>query len=111
MSFIFNSPSVYEYSIKLQRMIDHSKLLYTLELKTKVYEGNVVIDKPMTIIGQEGTVIQGDQTANVIEIESDDVTLEHMEVKGSGMSRDSKEEHSAVRVMGNNTVLNNLTIK
>ena len=105
------APSVFAESNTLQRLIDDSKSGDTLELKAKVYEGNVVIDKPMTIIGQEGTVIQGDQTANVIEIESDDVTLEHMEVKGSGMSRDSKEEHSAVRVMGNNTVLNNLTIK
>src|SRR5690625_6222152 len=76
-----------------------------------MYEGNDIINKQMIIIEQEGIVIQGDQTANVIEIENDDVTLEHMEIKGSGMSRDSKEEHSAVRVMGNNTVLNNLTIK
>jgi len=105
------APSVFAEANTLQRLIDDSNSGDTLELKAKVYEGNVVIDKPMTIIGQEGTVIQGDQTANVIEIESDDVTLEHMEVKGSGMSRDSKEEHSAVRVMGNNTVLNNLTIK
>src|SRR5690625_529921 len=105
------APSVFAEANTLQRLIDDSNSGDTLELKAKVYEGNVVIDKPMTIIGQEGTVIQGDQTANVIEIESDDVTLEHMEIKGSGMSRDSKEEHSAVRVMGNNTVLNNLTIK
>jgi len=76
-----------------------------------VYEGNVVIDKPMTIIGQKGTIIQGDETANVVEIESDDVTLDTLEVKGSGMSRSSREEYSGVRVMGNGTVLKNITVK
>ena len=76
-----------------------------------MYEGNVVIDKPMTIIGQKGTIIQGDETANVVEIESDDVTLDTLEVKGSGMSRSSREEYSGVRVMGNGTVLKNITVK
>src|SRR5690625_775010 len=107
----FYAPSVFAESNTLQRLIDDSKSGDTLELKAKVYEGNIVIDKPMTIIGQEGTVIQGDQTANVVEIESDDVTLDTLEVKGSGMSRSSREEYSGVRVMGNDTVLKNLTVK
>lgn len=95
----------------LQDLIDQTEEGATLKLQPNVYKGNVVIDKAMTIIGEEGTVIQGDQTGNVIEIESDNVTLENLEVKGSGMSRDSKEEHSAVRVMGNHAELKNLTIK
>lgn len=95
----------------LQDLIDESEAHETLELEGKVYKGNVEIHKPLTIIGQEGTVIEGDKTANVIEIESDEVTLDKLEVKGSGMSRDSKEEHSGIRVMGNNAVLKNLTIK
>src|SRR5690625_5024916 len=98
-------------STTLQRLIDEKKAGETLELEAKVYEGNVVIDKPMTIIGQKGTIIQGDETANVVEIESDDVTLDTLEVKGSGMSRSSREEYSGVRVMGNGTVLKNITVK
>jgi len=105
------APSAFAESNTLQSLIDETKEGDTLELEAKVYEGNIVIDKPMTIIGQEGTVIQGDQTANVVEIESDDVTLDTLEVKGSGMSRSSREEYSGVRVMGNDTVLKNLTVK
>lgn len=109
--FLFTASSVFAEEQSLQDLIDQADEGDTLELEAKVYDGNVVINKPLTIIGQEGTIIKGDQTGNVIEIESHDVTLEHMEVTGSGMSRDSREEYSAVRVMGNNTVLKNLTIK
>src|SRR5690625_1743907 len=109
--FLFTASSVLAEEQSLQDLIDQADEGDTLELEAKVYAGNVVINKPLTIIGQEGTIIKGDQTGNVVEIESHDVTLDHMEVTGSGMSRDSREEHSAVRVMGNNTVLNNLTIK
>lgn len=95
----------------LQHLIDQTPAGETLELEPIVYEGNVVINKPMTIIGHENTVIQGDRTANVVEIDSDDVVLDTLEVKGSGMSRSSREEYSGIRVMGNNTILKNITVK
>src|SRR5690625_614814 len=108
--FVF-APTTFAQGNTLQNLIDETEAGETLELKAGVYEGNVTIDTPMTIIGEEGTVIEGDKTTNVIEIESDNVTLENLEVKGSGMSRDSKEEHSGIRVMGNHTKLKNLTVK
>lgn len=105
------SPTSFANANELQNLIDQTPAGETLELESKIYEGNVVINKPITIIGHENTVIQGDRTANVIKIESDDVTLDTLEVKGSGMSRSSQEEYSGIRVMGNNVILKNITVK
>lgn len=95
---------------KLQKLIDETPVKGILELEAKTYFGNIIITKPMTLIGKEGTIITGDKTSNVIEIQSDGVTLDTFAIEGSGMSRSSKEEYSGVRVMGNNSVMKNLTI-
>lgn len=97
-------------SNELQTLIDETPRGETLELAEKTYEGNVVITKPITLVGEKGTVIQGDHTDNVIEIDSDDVTLENLAVTGSGKSRDSEQEHSGVRVMGDSATLKSLSI-
>lgn len=107
--FIF-VPHVFAVENELQTLIDETPANGELQLEAKTYEGNILITKPITIIGQEGTVIKGDETYNVIEIDSDDVTIENMKITGSGLSRDSEQEHSGVRVMGNHTVLKDLVI-
>lgn len=94
----------------LQELINKTPADGTLQLEEKVYEGNVVIKKPMTLKGTDKTVIKGDQTGNVIEIRSDNTVLDHLTIKGSGMSRSSEEEYAAVRVMANGVALKNLTI-
>ena len=94
----------------LQQLIDDTPAGGVLELEAMTYEGNIVIPHPITIVGQPGTIIKGDQTNNVIKITSDDVTLDSLVIEGSGMSRSSSEEYSGVRVMANGAVLKNLTI-
>ncbi|MTW87596.1 nitrous oxide reductase family maturation protein NosD [Virgibacillus dakarensis] len=107
--FIF-APNVSAESNPLQQLIDETPNNGELKLEAKTYNGNIVIDKALTIKGKKGTVISGDKTGNVIEIASDNVTLSKLAIKHSGMSRSSKEEYAGVRVMGNHTVLKNLTI-
>lgn len=108
---MFLIPSVISAeSNPLQKLIDETPENETLELEGKTYEGNVVITKPITIIGTEDTKITGDKTDNVVEIDSDYVTLDTLHISGSGMSRDSEQEHSGVRVMGDHATLKNLTI-
>ncbi|MDQ0215625.1 nitrous oxidase accessory protein [Oikeobacillus pervagus] len=94
----------------LQELIDGTPKGGELKLEAKTYNGNIVINKPLTIKGKKGTVINGDQTGNVIEVTSDDVTLANLTIKHSGMSRSSEEEYAGVRVMGDHTILKNLTI-
>ncbi|WP_438316472.1 nitrous oxide reductase family maturation protein NosD [Sporosarcina sp. FA9] len=108
--FHLSIPVTAAESKSLQQLIDDAPANGTLELEAKTYPGNLVINKPITIIGKNGTHIQGDGTGNVIEIRSDGITLDTLEIAGSGMSRNTSEEYSGVRVMGNEAVLKNLNI-
>lgn len=94
----------------LQSLINNAEQGSEIKLEAKIYEGNIVVNKPLTLIGQEGTIIKGDGTGNVIEITADEVTLDTLDIRHSGKSRDSREEYSGVRVLGNDTVLKNLKI-
>ncbi|QBQ06471.1 nitrous oxide reductase family maturation protein NosD [Sporosarcina pasteurii] len=109
-SFLFASVASAKEEALLQQLIEEVPTGGTLELEGKPYTGNIVISKPITVIGKEGTSIEGDGTGNVIEIRSDGVTLDTLAISGSGMSRSSQEEHSGVRVMANDAILTNLTI-
>ena len=56
-----------------------------LQLKEGVHEGRVVIDKPLTIRGVDGTVIQGDGEGTVITIDAPDVAISGVTITGSGL--------------------------
>lgn len=109
-SMLFALPNVLAAETNLQQLIDQTPEGEVLELDAVTYEGNIVISKPISIIGKEGTRIKGDGTANVIEIESEEVTLDTIHVSHSGTSQSAEEEYSGIRIMADNVTLNNLTI-
>src|SRR3954470_20864395 len=71
----------------LQAMIDSLEEGAVLQLENKTYKGNIVINKHMTIIGSNKTVIKGDGTGNVISIKAPNVTLKKLTVSHSSMNR------------------------
>lgn len=95
----------------LQGLIDQTPKNGTLKLEGKTFEGNVTITKPITIIGENGTVIRGDGTGNVITIKTENVTLERLTIEHGGLSRSSEEEFSGIRSMGDNNKFFHLTIR
>lgn len=56
-----------------------------LQLQNGVYDGKIVIDKPLTIRGVEGTLIQGDGKGTVITIDAPDVLISGVTITGSGL--------------------------
>jgi nitrous oxidase accessory protein len=69
----------------LQETIDKSPAGSTLKLSSGIYNGKLIINKPMTIIGKEdGVVIKGDGTGKVITINSSSVILKNLLITGSG---------------------------
>lgn len=56
----------------------------TLTLEAGLYAGDVDIDRPITIKGVPGTVIDGFGSGTVIRINSSDVVLDSLEIRGSG---------------------------
>ena len=55
-----------------------------------VYHGALLIDKPLTLIGQNWPVIDGGGVGTVINITSADTTLEGFVIRGSGHSLDQE---------------------
>lgn len=69
----------------LQKAIDDAPAGSILKLPAGVYKGNIVINKPLTIIGKEdGVVIDGEGRGTVITVKSSFVTLKNLRITGSG---------------------------
>jgi nitrous oxidase accessory protein len=69
----------------LQESIDKAKPYSLLRLSKGVYGGNIVIDKPLTIIGKEkGVMIMGEGSGTTITITSSEVTLKNLTITHSG---------------------------
>ncbi|EQB40599.1 hypothetical protein M947_01990 [Sulfurimonas hongkongensis] len=69
----------------LQDAIDKAPSGSTLKLYSGVYSDNIIIVKPLTIIGvEDGVVIDGGGVGNVISIKSSNVTLSNLTIQNSG---------------------------
>ena len=85
-----------------------------LRLAPGRHVGPVVIDKPLTIAGQPGAVVDGGGHGRVIQVSAPDVTVRGVEVTGSGLDLETMDagvflDKSALRaVVADNRVLDNL---
>jgi nitrous oxidase accessory protein len=73
----------------LQDAIDKAPEGSILKLPKGVYKGNIIINKPLSIIAKEsGVVIDGEGKGTVITIKSSFVTLKNLTIIGSGSRHD-----------------------
>lgn len=79
-------------------MIDAAKSGETIIVPSGVYEGSLVILKPLTLIGQNKPEIRGDKKHDVISIKSSNVTVSGFKISLSGT--EITEEASGIRVQG-----------
>jgi nitrous oxidase accessory protein len=68
----------------LQGLIDDAEPGDVITLTEGTYRGGVVIDKPLTIVGEGRPVVDGGGEGTVIEVLAPDVTIEHLVIRGSG---------------------------
>ncbi|MEH7272054.1 nitrous oxide reductase family maturation protein NosD [Neobacillus vireti] len=109
ITFIMN-PEENSAAENLQAMIDSLEEGAVLKLEDKTYEGNIVINKPLTIIGSNKTVIKGDGTGSVIAIKAPNVTLRKVNVSNSSMDRNSAEEYAGIKIHTDGNVLEHINI-
>lgn len=91
------------------QMIDEADPGAELRLPAGVYEGNLVIRKPIVLDGGAGAVFDGLGKGTVIEVRADHVTVRGCTVRASG--EDVFGEPSAIRVVAANVAIESNTIE
>lgn len=92
----------------LVRSVAEAQAGDVLRLAPGLYHGPVLIDRPVTIEGSDGTRVDGGGTGSVFEVTAPDVTIRGLEITGSGSSH--QDIDSGVRLLkgaDNANVLNN----
>lgn len=76
----------------------------TVTIKKGAYQGNFTVNKPLIIKGENGATIKGPNKGDVITINADDVTIENLQIEGSG------SQNAGIHVSGNRSTINNTKI-
>ena len=77
----------------------------TLRLAPGDHQGPIVIDKPLTLLGEPGTRILGPGSGSVITIDAPDTTLRGLTVTGSGLSLESEDSGVFVTKAGDRALI------
>lgn len=95
----------------LQEAINAAEPFDTIRIKKGTYkECNIIIDKPLTILGENLPVIDGENKGEIIKIISDSVTLSGLKIINVGTSYTS--DYAAVRVVNSsNFILKDLVLE
>lgn len=70
----------------------------TIRVPPGVYRGPLIIDKPMTLLGQPGAILDGSDHGTVVLIKASNVTFSGFTVRGSG--RSLNWEDTGIKVLG-----------
>ena len=84
----------------LQRQIDTSESGATIEVAGGVYAGDLVIDRPIRLVGRGRPLLVGSGAGSVIRVRSDDVTIAGFDVDGRAggdLGNDSSGIHVSAR--------------
>jgi len=91
----------------LQDAIDRAKPYSTIELGSGIYEGNIIIDKPLKLRGEKGNkvIIDAKGVGSIILLKSSNITLRNLTLTGTG----HKKEMLDSAIKGKD--VNNITIR
>jgi nitrous oxidase accessory protein len=92
----------------LQEQIDAAKPNETIQIPAGVHAGPIVLNKPVTLVGENGSEIRGNGSGNVVTVNASNVTLRRLRISGSGLRL--IDDNAAVFVAGNNATIDHCTI-
>lgn len=96
-------------SIKtIRQAVNYSTPFDTIQIQSGLYfEQELIIDKPITIIGEKGVVIDGQLKGNVILVNADSVTIKGLKIINVGAS--FTQDYAAIRLHKTNRckIINN----
>lgn len=82
----------------LQVLVDAAAPGATIEIAAGVYDGDLLVDKPIRLVGRGRPLLRGSGTGSVIRVRADDVTVEGFDIDGRGggdLGRDTSGIHIA----------------
>lgn len=88
MAWIASIASASAGAPSLQALIDATPRGATLRLAPGVYQGPVNVHTPIVIDGAHAATIEGDGRGTVLSVQTNDVTLRGLRLRGSGDSHD-----------------------
>ena len=94
----------------LQQAIDDAQAGDRLILAAGTYNGSINIDKSLSIIGTENTIIKGDDVGNVITVTGSDISLSNFTVTGSGLLLETQDSGVFLSKPATNIEVRNLKI-
>ena len=92
----------------LQERIDRATAGDTIRIETGIYAGPIVINKSLTLSGQNDAEVRGNGLHSVITIAADDVTIRGLRITGSGLRL--SDDDAAIFVTGNRARIDNCVI-
>ncbi|MFD2130905.1 nitrous oxide reductase family maturation protein NosD [Pseudogracilibacillus auburnensis] len=90
----------------IQQQIDEATIGDTIILTDGQYEENIVIDKAIKLIGNDGVTFIQQTSEPMISVQANDVVIERIKIH----NKTDYEDSAAILLNGNNNVLKNLEI-
>ncbi len=81
----------------LQALVDAAEPGEVVEVPPGVYQGPVVIDRSLRLVGREWPVVDGGGTGHVLEITAPDVRVEGLVLRNSGIAFNTEDAGVMVR--------------
>lgn len=93
----------------LQARLDAAAPGATIEVAAGVYAGDLIIDKPIHLIGRGRPLLRGSGEGSVVRVRADDVVVEGFDIDGRG-GGDLGRDSSGVHVSGRRVVVRDCVI-
>jgi nitrous oxidase accessory protein len=88
----------------LQALVDAAPSGSTLHVAAGVYPGDLVIDRPLRLVGRGRPLLRGSGRESVVRVRADGVTIEGFDVDGRGRG-DLGRDSSGIHVFARNAVI------
>jgi nitrous oxidase accessory protein len=89
----------------LQQAVSSARSNDVLRLQAGVYRGPLIIDRPLTLLGQDGTVIKGGGSGSIITVSAPRVVLRGLTLQDSGTDLASEDSAIFVDKEGNQVLI------
>lgn len=93
-------------SPSIQQQIDKAKPGGTLELQEGKYKENIIINKPIHLVGLKSVTLTQEKSSPVITIQSDDVTIENVRIRHV----DESDESPAILINSDHNSLQDIDV-